>query len=71
MIKKISGDGFTPLHLVASRSEAHDGSNGPLIRLDEDTQVRFFKVVHTTIFSMENSFFFLLNMYYIFFFTNT
>ena len=39
-------DGFTPLHLVASRSEAHDGSNGPLIRLDEDTQVRFFKVVH-------------------------
>ena len=44
------GDGFTPLHLVASRSEAHDGSNGPLIHLDEDTQVRF-------IFTVENSYF--------------
>jgi len=32
-------DGFTPLHLVAARTDVHDVRHG-IIRLDEETQVR-------------------------------
>ncbi len=37
-------DGFTPLHLVASRSDVNDVRLG-LIRLNEETQVRMIKIL--------------------------
>eukprot|EP00095_Tigriopus_kingsejongensis_P003854 maker-scaffold20_size707684-snap-gene-4.17 protein:Tk03854 transcript:maker-scaffold20_size707684-snap-gene-4.17-mRNA-1 annotation:"nf-kappa-b inhibitor zeta" len=44
VVNERRGDGFTPLHLVASRSNQQNASHG-LIALDEDTQIRMVRLL--------------------------
>lgn len=44
VVSEERGDGFTPLHLVAARTDAHDAKLGYIL-LDEETQVRMIKML--------------------------
>ena len=44
VVNAVRSDGFTPLHLVASRADVQDVRHG-IIRWDQDTQVRMIKIL--------------------------